>query len=298
MSDTPQSWGRWGEQDERGALNLVGPERVLEALSGVARGEIFELGGALDRASTPVPRFRQAPTLVMTRDGGDDARQRRTPSAIPAPAFAEDLLFISPQAGTHVDALCHVFRDGKMYNGYDALEVTSSGSLRCGVENMGSVVTTGALFDLSSVTAPGELVGGVEVTVAMLERAAANRGFGALPPGSAALLYTGWRATAASNREFMSAAPGISMDAARWLADQDVAIVGADTLGVEVGPSGSETSAIPVHEFLMAERGIYLLELLELEALVRAEVGRFAFVMCPLAITGATGSPVRPIAIV
>jgi kynurenine formamidase len=298
VSELPRNWGRWGEHDERGALNIVGAKCVLDAVSLVRRGEIFELGGVLDRARTPVPRFRQSPTLVMTRDGGDDILRRRTRGGPPVPAFAEDLLFISPQAGTHVDALCHVFRDGKMYNGYESIEVTSTGSRRCGVQNMGSVVTIGALFDLTAVTAPGELVGGVEVTVAMLERAAADRGFRTLPPGSAALLYTGWRTTAGSDRAFMAAAPGISMDAARWLADQDVAIVGADTMGVEVGPSGSDTSAIPVHEFLMAECGIYLLELLELEALAKAEVGQFAFVMCPLAITGATGSPVRPIAIV
>jgi kynurenine formamidase len=87
------------------------------------------------------------------------------------------------------------------------------------------------------------------------------------------------------------------MEAACWLADQDVVLVGADNFAVEVVPSESG-DAVPVHLALLQERGVYLLELLDLDALARAGVSKFALVVAPLRITGGVGSPVNPLAII
>lgn len=287
---------RWGPDDERGALNLIEDRSVLSALSTVQAGRIVELGGTIG-PDTPMPAGRPVPTLVMTRDGGDDLSRRTATGRAPKLGFADDLLVMAVQTGTHVDGLCHVFSQGKMYNGFDATEVRSGGARRCGIEKMGSVVTSGALLDVSRELQSRGLDGNREISVADLEAAMGRAGLTGLPAGAAVLIRTGWPAAAPSAEVYTSEWPGIGIDAARWLLEQDVAIVGADTVGVEVSPSRDDGSAIPVHELLVAGHGVYMVELLELDELARAEPCLFAFVMTPLALVGGTGSPVRPIAI-
>jgi kynurenine formamidase len=90
--------------------------------------------------------------------------------------------------------------------------------------------------------------------------------------------------------------PGIGVDAARWLAEQDVVLVGADTLGLEVR-TREHAWDIPVHVCLLHEHGVYMLEMLDLEAIAADKIHRFLFVLAPLPITGGSGSPVNPLAI-
>ena len=246
---------RWGPDDERGALNLIDERSILGALRTVEEGRIIELGGTIG-PDTRMPVGRPVPTLVMTRDGGDDLSRRTATGRSPKLGFADDLLIMAVQTGTHVDGLCHVFSDGKMYNGFEATEVRSGGARRCGIEKMGSVVTVGALLDVSHELASRGLEGDREVSVADLQAAMARAGLTRLPAGAAVLIRTGWAALAPSVAVYTSEWPGIGIDAARWLLDQDVAIVGADTVGVEVAPSREDGSAIPVHELLVAGHGI------------------------------------------
>src|SRR4051812_3448831 len=108
------SWGRWGAADERGALNLLGPEAVLAAARCVQAGDVVELGQRLGPA-TPVPAHRGGIQRFMLRDGGDYAAGGKQPGGF---QFAEDSLLLPTHAGTHVDALAHAWHDDRLYNGF------------------------------------------------------------------------------------------------------------------------------------------------------------------------------------
>ena len=99
------------------------------------------------------------------------------------------------------------------------------------------------------------------------------------------------------NEEYNRGAPGIGMDAARWLADQEIVMTGADTSSVEVIPSEDPELAYPVHEEMLVRRGIYNIENLDLSELAADEVFKFVFMFAPVKFKGATGSPGNPIAI-
>jgi kynurenine formamidase len=240
--------------------------------------------------------------LVMTRDGGDERTARLAAEAgktRPAQRFpvAEDILIMSPQTSTHVDALCHVIVNGQLYNGFSEDEVRSRGARKCGIENMGGVVNTGYLLDI-----PGSLRGrvlgpGDPITSAMLKHACEVQGIRTFVQGATVLIRTGWRQNAPTVDAYMASGPGITEEAARWLADQDVAIVGADTMGVEQQPSPDELRGVPAHEVLLNQCGIYLVEQMNLEDLAIDRLFAFAFILCPLPLVGASGSPVRPIAV-
>ena len=119
--------------------------------------------------------------------------------------------------------------------------------------------------------------------------------------GDAALIRTGWarhfgNATAYLGHE--SGVPGPTEQAARWLVERGVRVTGADTIAYEHIPAGAGHSLLPVHRLLLVEHGIHIVEVMNLEQIAAAGVCEFLFILAPLKIVGATGSPVRPLAVV
>jgi len=160
---------------------------------------------------------------------------------------------------------------------------------------VGGVVCRGVLLDLLGQSA--RLEAGRAITASDLQRALREVGT-ELHPGDAALIRTGWLARFDErDLTWYEGEPGIDLDAARWLADQGVVLVGADNFAVEVVPAASG-EPLPVHLALLQERGVYLLELVDLEPLARAAVSTFTFILAPLRITGGVASPVNPLAII
>ena len=295
MNDIPKTqnaWNRWGAEDERGALNTIGPDEVRRATALVRTGEVLRLAQLLSD-KTPVPAHRCGLQHFMGRDGGDYAAGAGRPGGF---QFAEDSVVMPMHIGTHVDALCHAWYDDKLYNGYLGNSIRSTtGAGRLGVEKMPPVVTRGLLLDLvrlkGRVLANGESIG-----VADLEAAAAAAG---VQPGrgDAILLRTGWlEAQKGVKRVDFNVEPGIDVDAAMWLVDHDVAIVGADNFAVEVLPF-PEGKVFPVHQLLIRDYGMPLLEGLMLDPLVASGRFEFLFIASPLPIVGATGSPLAPVAV-
>ncbi|TMQ94809.1 hypothetical protein ETD83_23360 [Actinomadura soli] len=95
-----------------------------------------------------------------------------------------------------------------------------------------------------------------------------------------------------------SGVPGVAEAGARWLAGRGVHAAGADTIAFECLPPGQGHSVLPAHRVLLVESGIYIIETLDLEEIARAGVHEFTFVLAPLPLVGATGSPARPLALV
>jgi kynurenine formamidase len=291
----PPAWGRWGEDDERGALNLLDGPAVLRALAAAERGQVIPLGLPVQARGVPVLPPRPPVLHTMLVDGADfEAGARRAANGF---QFADDHLSMAVHSGTHIDALAHVARDGLMYNGVPASQVRSAaGARRLGIEKVGGIVCRGVLLDLVAGAGgslePGQVVGTAELEVA-LERAGTRLG-----PGDGVLLRTGWlQGFDERDPGCYSAEPGIGVQAACWLADQGVALIGADNFAVEAVPSESGEPA-PVHLAMLQERGVYLLELVDLEGLAAAGASIFTLVLAPLRITGGVGSPVNPLAII
>jgi kynurenine formamidase len=288
------NWRRWGDEDERGALNLLDAAAVQRGLAAARRGEVVPLGLPVQARRVPVMPPRPPVLHTMLVDGADfEAGARRGPNGL---QFADDHISMACHSGTHLDALSHIARNGVMYNGVPASEVRSAtGARRLGIDKVGGIVCRGVLLDVLQESAG--LEAGRAIRVSDLQPAL-NHADTELQPGDAVLIRTGWLARFDENdRTWYEGEPGIDVDAAYWLADQGVVLVGADNFAVEVVPAPSG-EPMPVHLAMLQERGVYLLELVDLEPLVRAAASTFTLMLAPLRITGGVASPVNPLAII
>jgi len=283
-----EAWGLWGADDEIGALNLIGPDAVRAAAGLVREGVVLSLAQEISTAM-PLPAHRPGVTHLMGRDGGDYAAGGRRPGGF---QFAEDTIVMPLHTGTHIDALCHCWYDDELYNGHAATEVRSRGAGRLGMEKMPPIATRGVLLDCAhgGALADGTSIGEADIRVA-LDRAGTE-----IHPGDAVLIRTGWLESRGLKNPDFNAEPGIDEEAALFLAEAGAAVIGADNFAVEVLPFPAGT-VFPVHQRLIRDYGIPLLEGLVLDALAAAEATTFLFVLGPLPIKGATGSPVTPVAI-
>ena len=292
QTQSKNTWNQWGAEDERGALNYIGPAEVRRATALVRSGEVLRLAQLLS-SKTPVPAHRCGLQHFMGRDGGDYAAGAGRPGGF---QFAEDSVMMPLHIGTHVDALCHAWYDDQLYNGYLGNTIRSTtGAARLGVEKMPPIVTRGVLLDL--VRLKGRfLADGESIGIADLQAAAAAAGV--LPGrGDAVLLRTGWlEAQKGVKKVDFNAEPGIDADAAQWLAECCVAMVGADNFAIEVLPF-PEGKVFPVHQLLIRDFGVPLLEGLMLDPLVASGRHEFLFIASPLPIVGATGSPLAPVVV-
>jgi kynurenine formamidase len=290
------NWGRWGEDDQLGAFNLLTPERVLEALRGAARtGRIYSLAQPLQMSGVPMSDSGGIPIHLMGRDGGDYATGLA--DAAHGTAHAEDYLMVRMHANTtHVDSLGHVWTGDRIYNGHPASSIGSKGMTVCGIEKLPGLVTRGVLLDVAGCLGKPRLDPSHEITAEELERVAADEGV-EVRAGDAVLVRTGWPSMFYEDRQvYQGSAPGLGVPGATWLSSRDVVAVGSDTLGVEVRPYAPGTAS-PVHLHLLQQHGIYMIELLDLSELARDRVFEFLFIAVPLKLTGGTGSPLNPLAI-
>ena len=293
---TEEAWNLWGAEDERGALNRIGPAQVRAAAALVATGQVLSLAQPLS-PRTPVPSHRPGVMHFMDRDGGDYAAGARQPGKF---QFAEDTILLPLHVGTHIDALCHVWHDDKLYNGFPGNGIRSTtGAARCGIDKMPPIFTRGVLLDV--VRLRGAPVPDGE-TIGLAELREAARQAGVTPAeGDAVLIRTGWleRQFAGESMSF-DREPGIDVEAALWLAKSGVALVGADNYAIEVLPFPTGT-VFPVHQCLIRNYGVPLLEGLNLRALADALTelarGEFTFAAAPLPIVGGTASPIVPMAV-
>ncbi|WP_428339035.1 cyclase family protein [Mycobacterium sp.] len=285
-----QSWGRWGTDDERGSLNLLGAEQIRRGIAEVRDGTVVALAAPIRGGRGFGVVGRPAPAHYMIRDGGDYA------AGIPERGgfgFADDVITLPTHGVTHVDALAHVWQDGQMYNGHPAQRVTSRGATRLGIDKMSPVVTRGVFVD----SAPGGYRSPSNpIHVAELKSLVADSGV-ELAPGDALLIRTGWLEAANTGIVDGKQWPGLDHDCAEWLAECDVALLGADNVGVEAFPSSDPDCQVPLHVKLLRGHGVYFSELMDLAQLAAAKRATFLFVLAPLPLVGGVGSPVAPVAV-
>lgn len=290
----PKWWpSKWGVEDQRGAANLMTPERVLEAAKLIRTGKVYQLGRVYERDMPTFPHRTFRLTIPAFRRVRGDNNQ-----------VGRDEFFVGEigQMGTQMDGLGHVgcrLPDGDTYyNGIKSSDMEDAyGLKKLGVENAGAFFTRGVLVDLLAVRRVDRLPVGHEISLAELQGALEAQKT-KIQKGDVVLLRTGhgklWKK---DNETYNSGEPGIGLEAAKWLIKQDIAMVGADNWGIEVDPPPNKKRPIEVHQWMIAKSGIYFLEDLNLEELAANQAYEFAFSFAPLKLQGATGSPGNPIAV-
>jgi kynurenine formamidase len=196
-----------------------------------------------------------------------------------------------------MDALCHIYHDGAIYNGFSHDDMKAySGAGRCGIEKSGATATRGVLVDVAAHKGVDWLEPGYCVTLEDFTGALEAQGL-EIRAGDAVLVRTGWVEWFFANGAEMSLVqPGIGLDVARFLGERDVVVVGADNSAVEVQPF-DRGAFLGAHVELLVRRGVHLIEHLRLADLSADRCHEFLFAVSPLLITGATASPVSPVAI-
>lgn len=292
---------RWGPRDQKGALNLLGPEQVLAAAAGIRTGEVIDLGFPFQSG---LPDFHRR-DFVLASAGA--------PSGGPVGAARfvyNDEVIAGRFTGmsTHFNALVHVGQqlgaDGDLtaihyYNGFSHADIGGPwGFRRLGIEGVGPIFAPGLLVDISAFRGRA-LANGEVITRADFEGALARQGMSAddIRPGSVLFWRTGNDHRFATDPAgYVSGAAGIQPDTARWLADLGVVVVGADAVAMEPVPPVNDRLA-EVHATLLCQRGVYIIVNVNLQGLAERGAWRFAFSCAPVPFVGAQGSPVRPCAI-
>lgn len=303
----PQPWwpSEWGPEDQRGALNRLTPQKVLEAAALIRKGTIYDMGRVVEE---DMPLFDLTPghrKYTLTVPGAPSWG----PLGENRLAWNED--YISghlTQDGTQMDSLAHMgtvlgkpgdLNEVRYYNGLTHAEIGGGrGFRKLGTEHITPIFTRGVLVDVAGYKGR-MLERSEEISVEDIQNALARQGMkdGDIRPGDALFYHTGWGGLwKTDKRKFNSGTPGLSIAAGNWAVAKKVVLVGSDNWAVEAIPHPDERWFAPNHQKFLVENGIYILENLDFSALLDAKVYEFAFVLGVLPLKGATGSPVRPFA--
>ena len=299
MSGVIHDHSQWGPGDQLGAGNLLTVEKRLAALGSVKHGRMYDVSHEIHMGA-PFMAPNQTPYLMSIWASWKDSIKRRRGMGMKNDAGTNlERIEMTTHVGTHIDALGHFSTGDRLYNGFCAPDVvTDWGLTALGIENAPPIITRGLVFDVAGLDGGPHLNPGRVVTPDDLARAAQAGGF-RVEPGDVALIRTGWgRYFAVDNAKYLQGEPGIDVPGAKWLIEQGIAAIGTDNMAVEVLPNPDHSLGLPVHQYALSQCGVYLIENLALEELARDRVSTVCFILLATKFKGATGSPVRPVALV
>ena len=299
MPDSLHDHSRWGPADQIGAGNLLTRERRLFALRSIRDGQVYDLSHEISPAA-PFMAPNQTPFLMsIWASWRDSIRRRRGTGATNDAGSNVERAEMTMHVGTHIDALGHFSIGEHLYNGLPAAEVVTDWGLdRLGIEHVPPMIARGVLLDVSGLDGAAFLSPGRVVTPDDLARTADAAGL-TIEAGDIVLIRTGWgRFFGVDNARYLEGEAGIDVPAAKWLTRRDVVAIGCDNMAVEVLPNPDRGMALPVHQHVLAEAGVHLIENLFLDEVARARVASFCFILLATKFKGATGCPVRPVALV
>ncbi|MBC9727138.1 cyclase family protein [Streptomyces sp. TRM68367] len=292
------NWGRWGADDEIGTLNLITDEVVHEAAATVRTGRRIPLALPLrqDGVQTGAIPGRVNPLHVMVQIN----QEIFGPGTV---ACSDDAVTMGLQAGTHWDALTHVSHSGRLYNDRPADTITAHGGAAfSGIDKARHIVSRGVLLDVARARGADRLDGAHSVTPEDLQAAEELAGT-RVRAGDIVLVRTGQVQVylAGDRHAYAHPSPGLSIRTPEWFHARDVAAVANDTLTFEICPPEVNDLWLPVHALDLVEMGMPQGQNWNLEELSTAcgETGRYAFLLSamPEPFTGATGTPVAPVAV-
>ena len=296
LFDALSTWGRWGEEDERGSLHHISEDTVAAAAALVQDGRTIGLSRPLDTRVSPhnsVPADHHMTMLVGDNSG---------PGSL---GFTMDYVGVDyhHESHSHLDALCHTSYGGSLYNGFQTVDtVTEGGAAELSVETLKhGLVGRGVLLDVPPLRDRTWLEPGDGVFRDDLEAAERSQGV-TVGGGDILLVRTGYaqRLEELGDSADDGSVAGMHPTAMTFIADRHVSALGSDG-NSDIAPNPTEGVAFPIHVLALNAMGVHLLDYLTFEDLREAcaSAGRwdFLFVAAPLRISGGTGSPINPIAI-
>ena len=300
------NWGRWGADDQIGTLNNVTAEDRVAAAGLVRKGQVFALGLDL-KQKIQSGLFGGRWNLIhqMLATGTDAVAGVQDGDGTAYLRYADDAINMPCQGSTQWDALCHIFLDDRMYNGFPATDVTVNGAKRLGIEHMrDKMVGRGVLLDMARWKGVDCLDDGYPVTSEDLDGCAAAQGV-EVRRGDFIIVRTGHQERCLASDDWSGYAggdaPGLAFDTAWWIRRHDIAAICADTWGCEVRPNECAEANQPWHWVVIPAIGVSMGEIFyvrDLAADCAADrVYEFLFVAPPLNLPGGAGSPINPQAI-
>lgn len=302
------NWGRWGDDDQLGTLNLIEQQDVLRAAGCIRSGKRISMGLPLDSDGPQnggLNRFN--PIHLMIRDGSDVVADNTIREFYGGNdrylRGADDILIMPLQSGTQWDALAHIMFDGTMYNGFGAREVSSKGARIGDVRQAADKIAgRGVLLDVAQMKGVDALEPGYAITADDLVACERQHGVD-VGEGDLVVVRTGMLGQRRGNWGDYAGgpAPGLGLAAVPWIAERAIAGLATDTWGMEVLPNETEDVFQPLHIICIVHMGLWVGEIFDLEPLSVdcAQDGQYDFFFSapPLPISRAVGSPVNPMAI-
>ncbi len=295
------NWGRWGDDDELGTLNLIDDAAVARGLAAARTGARISLAIRLDangpQLGTIPGRINPLHTMVAINASytGGDADDV---------CWSDDVITMGLQSCTHWDGLAHVSYSGQIYNGFPVSSITAErGATKCGIHKVGSIVSRAILLDVARALGYEVLPPGHQISEADL--AAAVEQAGVTPEAGDIVLVRTGQMTFFKTRDrqayLLQDQPGLTTQTIRWFHRHDIAAVAIDTLAMEVFPCEDPAVLFPVHMIQIRDMGLTQGQNFDLEALAArcASDGVYEMLLVanPEPVTGGTGAPVSPVAI-
>ncbi len=301
MTNCVHDHSRWGSGDQTGAAgHILDETTTLTALASVREGRILDLSHVIEMGA-PYMAPNQTPYIISSSATARNSMRIRAKMGATNQVGANlERIEMTTHVGTHIDSLGHFSIGEHLYGGHSIEDsVGDWGLLDLGIENVPPIVTRGVCLDVSGLDGGSHLEAGRAIGIDDVKRAYETAGVSP-QKGDMVCINTGWgRYFMTDNARYLSGEPGLDVEAAQWLTGQDVVAIGADNMAVEVLPGTRHPEIMmPVHQHCLAEAGVHLVENLVLDELAEAGISTFCLVMLPVKLKGATGCPVRPVAMI
>lgn len=283
---------KFGTEDQVGNLNHITPEKTRRASKLIKQGKSYALGIETNK-NTPAfaPRTFEIKVVQPGQENGPIGPSKTT--------YNDDIINGWVGIGSQLDGLGHLGIDGVYYNCNKGTDFAKpEGLQKLGIEKVPPIATRAVLLDMASYFNANPVKEGTPFNRREIEGAMKRQGIKTIEKGDVVLFYTGWsKLIGKDNERYNKGEPGLGIEGARYLASLEVAMVGSDSWALEVLPAEPNAGAFEVHQILLAQNGIYILENMNTEAMVKDKAWESFFTLGPSRITGAVQAIINPIAI-
>jgi kynurenine formamidase len=282
---------KWGPNDQIGALNNITKDNVLAASKLIKQGKTMRMG---IETSSKTPAFPpRSYSITIVRPGQDYEGQSLGNTKT---NYHDDILNTWVGIGTQLDGLGHIGIDNTYYNCTPGSEITGiSGLKKFGIETVPAVATRAVLLDMTAVMGKDIIPEGVAFNQPEIEAALKRQGNMKINKGDIVIFYTGWhKLLGVDDKRNGTAHPGLGVQGARYLAGLGVAMIGSDTWALEVIPFENPGQVFHVHQILLAESGVFILENVVAEQAIKDKVYEGMITVAPHRTTGSVQAIVSP----
>jgi kynurenine formamidase len=290
----------FGPDDQIGMLNLLTSESTRDVLARADGGHVVDLS---------VDVFVGMPSWTAGGEPPFSMWMEHTPrgTAVDDPigvgrehnehvSWSADSMSMFIHTGTHIDTLNHYGYDGRIWNGFSADEYLGTKHWNiAGADAFPPIIARGVLIDVAAARGVEVLPDSYAIGRGDVESALERQGV-ELHVGDVVCVRTGRGSVWPDAARYLPREPGLNLEGATYIAEAGAIAIGADNIALEALPSADPDNWLPVHTYLLAECGVPIIEVLELEELSRQKLYEFAFVGACMKIRGATGGPMRPLA--